>query len=195
MRIGIDIDDTITDTYEVLFNYAQRYNVEELHKSAAINMGKCTSHHYTSFMHNWNDDEASKFWRKYYLEILGKVRPKTFAKEYISKLAENNEIYLITARFDDDTESAKKVTEEWLKDHGIKYDKLILKAEQKDIVAKENNIDIFIDDSFDNCQSVSNAGIKTYLMDSRTNRVLDESKENFSRVYSWAHLYQQLNLN
>lgn len=195
MRLGIDIDDTITDTYEVLFNYAQRYNVEELHKSANINKEACTTHHYTSHMHNWNDEERETFWKKYYLEILSKVRLKTFAKEYLLKLAENNEIYLITARFDNENEDARKVTEEWLKQNGIKYNKLILDAEEKGKVAKENKIDVFIDDSFDNCKNVSREGIRTYIMDSRTNRALDESKENFMRVYSWAHLYQQLNLN
>ena len=30
MNIGIDIDDTISDTYATLFPYAQKYTVEDL---------------------------------------------------------------------------------------------------------------------------------------------------------------------
>jgi len=194
MRIGIDIDDTITDTYEVIFNYAQRYNVEELKKSAEINRGICTSHHYTAFMHNWNKEETDNFWKKYYIEMIKKIKPKTFARDYIERLAKDNEIYFITARFECEGESISDLTKEWLERENIKYDKLIVNAEDKAEIAMKNAIDIFIDDSFDNCKSVSSKGIKTYIMDSRTNRNIDESKENFSRVYSWAHLYQELKI-
>ena len=32
MRIGIDIDDTISNTYDILFNYAQKYTIEDIKK-------------------------------------------------------------------------------------------------------------------------------------------------------------------
>ena len=47
MNIGIDIDDTIANTYEVLFNYAQKYTIEDLKRSGKINRnGKLYTHMY-----------------------------------------------------------------------------------------------------------------------------------------------------
>ena len=35
----------------------------------------------------------------------------------------------------------------------------------KAVAAKQENLDIFIDDSFKNCQMVADLGIKTFIMD------------------------------
>ena len=32
MKIGIDIDDTIANTHDILFSYAQKYTAEDLKK-------------------------------------------------------------------------------------------------------------------------------------------------------------------
>ena len=181
MKIGIDIDDTISNTYDVIFNYAQKYTIEELKREINISNKKgYYDHNYTESIHGWNKVESVMFWEKYYKEILHKVRPKTFAKEYLNKIAEDYEIYLITARFDIPGLDVKKITEEWLSNYEIPYVKLITNA---------NN-----DDSFNNCRAVSDIGIKTYLMDSRPNSNIDLSEENFERVFSWPHLYQKIKL-
>ena len=195
MKIGIDIDDTISNTYDVVFNYAQKYTLEELKRDLNISNNKSYyDHNYTESIHGWNKIETVVFWEKYYKEMLQNVRPKTFAKEYIDKLAENNDIYLITARFNLPGIDAKKITEEWLEKYEIPYVKLITNANNKDKIAKEYEIKLFIDDSFNNCKAVSNEGIKTFLMDSKANSSIDLSNENFERVYSWPHLYQKINL-
>ena len=57
MNIGIDIDDTIADTYEVMFAYAQKYTVEDLKKSAKIKeLEDLTNHFYTRAMHSWTQE-------------------------------------------------------------------------------------------------------------------------------------------
>ena len=70
------------------------------------------------------------------------------------------------------------------------YDKLVLDSQNKVAVAKENHIDIFVDDSIKNCTEMANAGIKTYMMDTIVNK--DFENENIERVYSWPHLYQKI---
>jgi hypothetical protein len=37
MNIGIDIDDTISDTYNTIIPYAQKYTIEDLKRSGDIN--------------------------------------------------------------------------------------------------------------------------------------------------------------
>ena len=90
MKIGIDIDDTISNTYDVVFNYAQKYTLEELKRDLNISNNKSYyDHNYTESIHGWNKLESVMFWEKYYKEILHKVRPKAFAKEYLDKIAED----------------------------------------------------------------------------------------------------------
>ena len=81
-------------------------------------------------------------------------------------------------------------TLEWLKANHIEYDDIVLNADDKAKVALEKKLDIFIDDSFKNCTEVANTGIKTYIMDTRTNKSLNA--ENITRVYSWTDIYDKI---
>ena len=67
---------------------------------------------------------------------------------------------------------------------------VIIHAKNKLIAAKSEKLDVFIDDSFQNCKMVSSAGIKTFIMDTRVNKGLKDDK--IERIYSWPHLYMKL---
>lgn len=189
MIIGIDIDDTITDTYEVMMNYAQEFTIEVLGREPIINeTNSCPNHLYAQYLHNWEKDEDLRYLELYYENIIKEVKPKTLALKYLNKLREEgHKIVLITARWETDYTDVVGLTKEWLKENNVPYDKLIVNAENKVVAAKQENIDIFIDDSFKNCQMVTDSGIKSFIMDSRVNRNLDD--ERIKRVYSWPHFY------
>ena len=56
---------------------------------------------------------------------------------------------------------------------------------------KENNIEIFIDDSCRNCKDIAyNSNAKVFIMDTRVNQNLEDEK--ITRVYSWPHLYKEI---
>lgn len=192
MIIGIDIDDTITDTYEVMMNYAQEYTINVLKKEPLLKQDfNCYNHLYTQYLLDWNNGEDLNFLNQHYEQILKEVKPRTLALKYLNKLHdEGNKIVLITARWSASNFDVEKTTKEWLEKNNIPYDKLIINAENKVIAAKQEKIDIFIDDSILNCQMVSEAGIKTYLMDSRINKKMENEK--IERIYSWPHLYMKL---
>lgn len=192
MNIGIDIDDTISNTHEVLFSYAQKYTVEVLKREIKEpNEKYLPGNGYIEKFHKWSKEEAENFWKTYYETILKKVTVKTFAKETIIKLKEmENKIYLVTARFEIPEADIKKVTENWLEKNGIEYDYLILNAKDKVAAIKENNIDMLIDDAVSNCIKVSEAGIKTYMMDSIEN--VGYNIPNVKRLYSWIHAEQEI---
>ena len=40
MNIGIDIDDTISETFETLLPYAQKYTIEDLKRKSEININQ-----------------------------------------------------------------------------------------------------------------------------------------------------------
>lgn len=192
MRIGIDIDDTIANTYEVQFNLAQNYAINELKRDGKIQqLEDLKTHFYIGRLHNWSKEEEINFFKKYYKNCLEDIQPKMFAKEVIEKLKqEGNEIYIVTARFSFQEVDAKVYSEKWLEKYQIPYDALIVDAQEKGKIAQENKIDIFIDDSYSNCEKIAQCGIKTYIMDSRVNRGI-ENKE-IERIYSWPHFYQKV---
>lgn len=191
MIIGVDIDDTISDTYEVLVNYAQEYTIDVLKKEPIINMGNCDTHYYTQYLYDWKNGEDIDFLNQYYEKVIENVIPKTLAVKYLKRLhEEGNKIVLITARWVTDNFDVVQKTKEWIERYNIPCDKLIINAENKLIAAKEENVDVFIDDSFQNCKLLSENGIRTYMMDSRTNRNM--KIENVERVFSWPHIYMKL---
>lgn len=188
MNIGIDIDDTISETFETLLPYAQKYTIEKLGREAKVDFGKkCINHYYIEEMFNWSKEESIQFWENNITEILEKVNIKTFASEIIKKLSEKgNNIYLITARWNTDKNNVEKTTVKWLDEKNVIYDKLFINAEanRKVQLVQENDIDIFIDDSYENCKDVSEkTNAKVFMMNSRVNE--NFKLENIKRVYSW----------
>lgn len=191
MIIGIDIDDTISDTYAYLFPYAQKYTTVDLGKKIENIDRNCITHMYPSTFHKWNENEEREFLDKYYENTLINVKPKLYAVEVINKLKEEgNRISLITARFPSNKFDVEGLTKKWLKDNKINYDELILNAQDKVKLAKDNNVDIFIDDSIKNCREMADANIKTYIMDTIIN--LNYKNDKVERVYSWPHIYQEI---
>lgn len=189
MRIGIDIDDTITDTYNALLPYAQKYTIDVLGRSGRVDTLNAPNHMYTRSIHKWTEEEDQKFLDLYYEKVVREASIKPLAKEYLEKLAKNNEIYLITARFAGRYADIEKLTLNWLKENDVPFKELIFNAQDKVSVAKKYNIDLFIDDSYSNCKALSENGIKTFIMDSKVNSRFNI--EEVTRVYSWPHAYQE----
>lgn len=190
MNIGIDIDDTISETFETLLPYSQKYTVEDLKRESKIELkADLSNHFYIVYMNGWNEQEAIEFWEKYYAEILRSLNIKKFAAEVINTLRKDgHKIYFITARWDMKKDNVEEITKKWLKENNVEYDGLFLNASDKLTLAKENNIDIFIDDSFKNCKSIAdNTKAKVYMMTSRVNGNLNDDK--IKRVFSWPEIY------
>lgn len=189
MNIGIDIDDTISDTFEALLAYSQKYTIEDLKRESNIDINKdYLNHLYIESASGWNDIETKNFWEKYYEDILKAVNIKNFASKVINNKRKNGDkIFLITARWDMPNFDTKKLTEDWLLENNVQYDKLFMNASDKVQLVKENNIDLFIDDSFNNCKQISeNTNAKVYMMTSLVNKNLGDKK--IKRVFSWPEI-------
>ena len=189
MNIGIDIDDTISETYETLLPYSQKYTIEDLKRESKVEMDSNLSNHfYIVYMNGWNEKEATDFWSKYYGEILRQLNIKKFAAEVIKKLKQQgHKIYLITARWDMPNDNIKEITEKWLEENKVEYDELIINASDKLKLVQEKDIEIFIDDSLNNCKTIANnSNAKVYMMTSRVNGNLEDKK--IKRVFSWPEI-------
>ncbi len=191
MNIGIDIDDTIANTYDVLFKYVQEYTIHDIVTDREKTNRDMIAQMYRTNFRNGDKKQDKEFFNRYYEKTVLKVKPKINAIENIKKLKEEgNQIYLITARFPSEKFNIEELTKGWLKKYDIPYDKLILNSENKVITAKEHCIDIFVDDNIKNCTEMAKVGIKTYIMDTIVNK--DFIDENIERVYSWSQLYQKI---
>ena len=82
------------------------------------------------------------------------------------------------------------MTTDWLKKENIPYDKLIIEARDKAKVALEEKINIFLDDDITNCQNVAKLNIKTFIMDNKTNYLVDNK---VTRVFDFYDFYNKLN--
>lgn len=142
MIIGIDLDDTITKTEEILFKYAKKYNEE---KNIIYKIDRNKWDWNKAF--GWNDKSVEGFFEKYLKKVFEEVEIKEDAKEVINTLKKDGDtIIIITARNSENVKDVHKICEKWLKDKQVKVDKIVINGGDKAKECKENNIDIFIDD-------------------------------------------------
>ena len=195
MRIGVDIDGVLTEL--------ERYEDDHFAKFLVENQipYKIKEKDVTYNLHDTYGVKAEiedKFWDKYYIDYCKNVRERDFAAEVIGKLKEEgNEIYIITARWfaAEKTEFGKvmrRYIRQWLKKHGVVYDKLVFvggKSERKTKEIQENNIEIMIEDSPININTLSKL-IPVICVSCRYNESCEG--DNIIRCYSWYDIYNKL---
>lgn len=170
MRIGIDIDDTICNTSEIVHEKLDEY-------SKTINFDS---------IEIMNDGLLRRQFFDLYLDnIYEDVEIKSGVKDIINRLhSKGNEIYLITARTNG-IYNVEEITIKWLNKNGIIYDKLIMGCygEIKAKACKDNHIDIMIDDDSYNYKMIRLENINCLLFDDRARY---ELKDNY--VTTWTQI-------
>ena len=176
MNVGIDLDDTIINSFEDLMPYyAQYFNLD---------IDYCMKHNYS---YNNYPKELKDRKREFieYLrsnKILNSISPKENAKEVIKYLHDNNfKIIIITARNNDILSNAFYETKNYLDENEIIYDKLFCEHDKHKILIEEK-IDVFIDDSIRGLEYNIDACKYPVLFNSKIN--INENT-NFIRVDSW----------
>lgn len=182
MRIGIDIDDTITDSWIYLIpHFTELYGIpaEELIKSFP---------YYRSVEHLITKEEYFYNLRSLADKYMMDVPLKPGALEYLTKLhEEGNELIFITAR-GIEYDNPYRITKNYLRKMHIPYNKIIVSAHDKSISCRDEKIDIFIDDSLVHCQEVADAGFKTLLFVNPYNA----HNETFHHINSWEEAYHYI---
>lgn len=186
MRIGIDIDNVISNFDEMLLETYLIHD-KELRNTGIINPN---AKYIRTGMFDWSNEEELSFYKDNIECIAKKLKVKEKAKEYIDRLHNDGHfIYIITGRDNGDYSEPYNMTKKWLDENNIYYDNLIL-TDAYDIHAKsleclKNDIDIMIDDSVRICSDLITSGITTILMDTPYNR-----KINIKRVKNWEEFYE-----
>lgn len=186
MRIGIDIDNVISNFDEMLLETYLIHD-KELRNTGIINPN---AKYIRTGMFDWSNEEELSFYKDNIECIAKKLKVKEKAKEYIDRLHNDGHfIYIITGRDNGEYSEPYKMTKKWLDENNIYYDNLIL-TDAYDMHAKsleclKNDIDIMIDDSVRICSDLITSGITTILMDTPYNR-----KINIKRVKNWEEFYE-----
>ena len=181
MRIGIDMDDTICRTTEIVHDRLEKYS-EQLNISPLDIM---------------NDEELKKNFFSIYIEdIYDNAEVKRNVGEVLKRLKnKGNEIYIINSRedaFKSTNTTAYDITKKWLDKYGIMYDKIIIGVygEGRANICKENQIDLMIDNDPYNYKKITSSGTKCILFDDREKYQL---KENY--LTNWLEVEKYIERN
>lgn len=189
MRIGLDIDNVITDFDEAILNESL---IEDKNKRNKGIINKNATH-IVHGMFDWSKDEINEFFSNNMQRIAQNLKPKQNCREIMKKLKEEgNEIYLISHRAYPDYTSPYKLTTNWLIENEIPYDKLILsKSPDKTEECLKNKIDIMIDDRVDQCKKMIDKGINAYIF--KTKYTNNYNTYNIPIIENWYNLYKVIN--
>lgn len=170
MRIGIDLDDTLVDTVKTV-----KRIIEE--NSCDLN---------TANYRKWKTIEKQNFFDKYgeYLFLNGIINDG--AVDVINKLKEDgHELWIVTARNNTFCKNGIEYSKQFLINNNINVDNACFSVSPKGKFCADNNIDILIDDSPFQCNSVLDHGKKAILFDSEFNQ-----DSNLTRALNWEEVYR-----
>lgn len=179
MTIGIDIDDTITESSELIIEYVKKhFNIDDNSVVNEILGGEIKG-------------ELLNFYELHLGEMVANYTLKDHAKEVIDRIREKgHRVVIITARgYTKTKEDIIKITEAYFEKHDLNVDKIVFNKLHKDEVCLENKIDIMIDDSVSTLEKIKAKGIKVLLFNSISNK---EQNTNIDRVSNWLELEEYI---
>ena len=188
MKIGIDLDGVIFDSERIFREYAELYEILELHQNGIIDNREVRFQE----RYNWSQEIINNFMRKYHTKIIEEAAFMPGAKEVIKMLKnEGHELIIITARGNKKKEHIA-ITEDILKKNNMYiFDKYCWGVEKKREVCVAEKIDLMIEDSNNNCKAISDAKIKTIYFKDAPNYDIEEN-EYLKTLYNWGEIYRYI---
>ena len=178
MVIGIDMDDTICSTNELIIVEADKYDKEVLGGTGV----KDVKAYEFNDMLGWAPEMKGQFFKDRLEYIMSSAVIKEDAKEVINRLNDKGcKIIIISFRKAKYLKDPYMLTKNWLDENGVKYDKIYVDTGSKVDECIESKVNLFIDDKESHCEEVSEAGIDVILFTNAYN-----TEENrFVRKDNW----------
>lgn len=166
MRIGIDLDDTVCCTTEIVSELLEKY--ADWKKMNVLDIVNDEELKYKFFMDNLENIYKNVLIKNNCYHVLKRLRSR------------GNEIYVITAREEVEVSNGKTtldITREWLNKEKIVVDGIFMGSygEKKADICKEKNIDLMIDDDPFNCKLIMASGVNCLLFDDHERYSLDKN--------------------
>ncbi len=189
MNIGIDIDNTISTTRETIMEKAAQFNQAQ-NLSTQFDL----SYYNLEKSLGWDGPTTQLFLSSYLADIYRQVQPKPNAVEVIKELHDHHQIILITSR-NARNDSITAITIDWLSQHGIVYDKLVMNHTDnmhhfsKLAACQENEVALMIEDHHDLALELS-SHLPVILFDYPYNAHL--ANDRIIRVQDWLQVKQTI---
>lgn len=181
MKIAIDIDDTLTDSYD----YFQPHVAQFFGKDPSLLKARRIS--YANIPPEWGKEVD--FAHAFYDRLVPSTPFKAGAAEGMKALkAWGHELVIITGRTKDFYLDPYATTREELQRGGIVYDKLICTLEKADACRREG-ITLLVDDMPHNCRRAEEVGVSALLFASPMNQ---GNRQGLQAVTSWPDLLEQI---
>lgn len=186
MKIGIDIDNTITNTLPILKKYCKEYNDTVIKRGLEMHEDGFASYN----LYDWTQEENMDFCVKYLEEVVLQAEVKENAKEIIKKLKdEGHHINIISSRAIPMFKTPYETTEKFLNEKGIVYDKLLVGKIEKKSSCIENELDVLIEDEVHYINEMAEF-IPVIVFDEHYNKQCVGN--NIIRVNSWLEIYDKI---
>ncbi len=174
--LGVDIDGVVTDESEYEKGLWHYHFCQFLGRNVERNENIYNIYE----AYDIDNDIINDFLGSIIPDIYHMLEPVKMASKVLDFLYKKGfTIKFITAR----SEEYKRQTQSWLMENGFPFDKLI-HSEEKDIIAKEENVGVFIEDYADNAYKIAENRVEVILLDKKYNRHL-EHNDNIYRVKNW----------
>ncbi len=184
MRIGLDIDNVITDFDKKMLEEFLKEDKNKRNKGIINPNGNWIKDFF-----DWSENEEKEFMNKNMEKFAKHLESREDAKYYMDKLLDDgHRLYLISHRVYPHYEHPYETTVKWLEDNNINYTKLILSEDtNKTKECKENNIDVMFDDGRINCRQLQENNVDCYLMATEYNK---RNSTDLKVVNNWKELYE-----
>ena len=168
MRIGVDLDDTLSimkDQFDLqICEFAKKIGkTPDLVKIKNAHKNPCEKNIYDRYC-NLSPEEIKQFFFYYHENIsLGNPARENCAQVLERLKKDGHEIIILTARQHTSHPDIFNITKKWLDKNNIPYDKIILECGTKCDLAKQEQIDVLIDDNLNNCLETEKVGIHSIV--------------------------------
>ena len=175
MNIAVDIDDTLTDSFDYFQPFAAEFFGADLESLKKRNIS------YSNLPAEWKSRELD-FFRAYYDNVVENTPFKPNAASAIKKLkSAGHRIIIITGRTNDFYSDPYKTTEAELKNGAVVYDKLLCTLDKAEACRREK-IDVIIDDLPANLKATEESGAYPILFCGKGNQGV---KCDYAKAFDW----------
>lgn len=184
MNIGIDIDETLTDSHEFKIAMAKQYIKDNKLSCRLVNR----SAYYLEHVFDWDKHDLERFWSHSQETIFENLPVHSQATQVLARLKQDgHNLFIITARSVTDFKNPYQLSYNWLIKNKIAFDELHVEQLSKVELCKQKNISILIDDQPKNINEAIANGINTIMMNSQYNA--ETVVKNTTRANDWEEIY------
>ena len=182
MNIAVDIDDTLTESFDYFLPCVAEYFGVSESELREKNIS------YSNLSEEWKKDEIG-FCKAYYDKMAADTPFKSGAAEAVRRLHElGHKIIIITGRTKEFYTDPYETTRRELANGGIIYDKLICTLNKAEACVFEK-ISVLVDDMIANCDAAAKMGIDVILFESKANM---DIKTDFRKVSDWEEAFSAI---